>query len=153
MPSNSKTRNYKKYSRPSLKSWLKKLFNEYIYAEQNPTVTRDIGFQSWPCCSQKWETLSLKFPLWRPVPKNWQVTRSFMVWFFLSWGVDCWTENLRSWFRRITLLNYNHPISHCVSFWISTSIYPLLAGRLQGKLKLFNSIWLLPKKHVRLELE
>jgi hypothetical protein len=29
----------------------------------------------------------------RQVPKNWQVTTSFMVWFFFSWGID---ENLKS---------------------------------------------------------
>jgi hypothetical protein len=34
LPSNSKTTNHTKYSRLLLKSWLKTLSNEYIYAEQ-----------------------------------------------------------------------------------------------------------------------
>jgi hypothetical protein len=29
-----------------------------------------------------------KFWLWRQVPENWQFTRGFMLWFFLSWGMD-----------------------------------------------------------------
>jgi hypothetical protein len=32
----------------------------------------------------------------RQVPESWQVTRSFLVWLFLSWSIDYRTENLKS---------------------------------------------------------
>jgi hypothetical protein len=50
-----------------------------------------------------------KFWLWRQVPENWQVTRGFPVWFFLSWGIDCWTKD-----AKCGCGSFNHPISHCV---------------------------------------
>ncbi len=79
-----------KWSNTSQKSWSKNFSNEYIYAEQNPNRIRDIRFQSWPCRSQKWYTISLKFWLWRQVPENWQAIRTF-----------------------------SHPISHCndADYW------------------------------------
>jgi hypothetical protein len=30
----------------------------------------------------------LQYSVWRSVPKNWQVVRGFMVWIFLSFGID-----------------------------------------------------------------
>ncbi len=71
-----------------MKSWLKNLSKEYIYAEQNPNRTRDICFQSRPFRNPEWLTVFLKFSLWGWVPKKWQVTRGFLLWFFLSWGID-----------------------------------------------------------------
>jgi hypothetical protein len=62
-----------------LESWLKDLSNEYIYAEQNPNRTRDIGFQSWRFRSQSRLGVPPMFWLWRQVPENWQVTRGFML--------------------------------------------------------------------------
>ncbi len=94
------------------KSWLKNLSNEYKYVEQNPNRTRDICLQSWPFHCQKRPRHSLKF--WRQVPENWQVTKSFMVCFFLSWGIDCWIKSEKTKSGRITFLNFNHPISHCI---------------------------------------
>jgi hypothetical protein len=99
---------------PWLKSWLKNLSNEYIYAEQNTSRTRDISFQSWPFRSQSKLTFSHKFSLWGQVPEKWQVTRDFMLQLFLSWGIDYWIKNKKSKFGRITSRNFVHPISLCV---------------------------------------
>jgi hypothetical protein len=84
-----------------------------IYAEQNPNRTRDICFQNWPFRNQKWLTVFLKFSLWRRVPENWQVTRGFMLWSFLSWGIDYRNKSSETKFGRITSWTFNHPISHC----------------------------------------
>jgi hypothetical protein len=45
--------NLMKITNACLKSWLKNLSNECIYAEQNLNITREICFQSWPPRSQK----------------------------------------------------------------------------------------------------
>jgi hypothetical protein len=111
LPYNSKTRNYTKYLRPLLKSWLKNLSSEYIYAEQIPNRTWDMCLQSWSCRSQRRETFSLKFWLWRQVPKKWQITRGFMFWRFLSWGIDYRTEIFKSCFEESL-------------FWILTTLFP-----------------------------
>ncbi len=94
-----------------MKSWLKNLSNEYIYAEQNPSRTRDISIQSWPFRSRKRPRVSLKFWLWRSVPEKWQVTRGFMLWFFLNWSIDYQIKNSKTKFGRIT-------------FWILTTLFP-----------------------------
>jgi hypothetical protein len=91
--SNRKISKLTKLSYTSLKSWLKNLSNEYIYAEQNPSKTRDIWFQSWSSRSQKASKFSLKFWLCRPVPENWGVPRGYVLWFFLSWGINYCTFN------------------------------------------------------------
>ncbi len=85
------------------------IFIKYKYVEQNPNQSGDISFQSWPCCSKRRNTISLKFWLWRPVPENWQVTRGFPVWFFLSWGID---YRIKS--EKAKCGCFNNPISHCV---------------------------------------
>ncbi len=71
------------------------------------------GFQSWPLCWQKRSTDSTNFWLWRQVPENWQVTRGFMLWLFLSWGIDYWTKNAKTKSGKFTFWNFCHPISHC----------------------------------------
>jgi hypothetical protein len=91
----------------------KNLSIEYIYVEQNLNRSWDIWLQSWPCRSQKWETLSLLFWLWRQVPENWQLTRDFMLWCFLSWGIDYRIKSEKTKSGRITSWNFVHPISHC----------------------------------------
>ncbi len=96
-----------------MKSWLKNLLIEYIYAEQNPNRTWDIWFQSWPFRSEKRIANSTKFWLWRQVPENWQATWGFMVWLFLSWGIDYQIKNKKAQSGRITSWNFVHPISHC----------------------------------------
>ncbi len=96
-----------------MESWLKNLSNEYIYAEQNPNRTWDIWIQSWPFRSRKRPCFSTKYWLWRQVPEKWEVTRGFMVWFFLSWGIDYRKKNKKTKFGRITSWNFVHPISHC----------------------------------------
>ncbi len=98
----------------SLKSWLKNLLIEYIYAEQNPNRTWDIWFQSWPFRSEKRIANSTKFSLWRPVPGKWAATWGFMVWLFLSWGIDYQIKNKKTQSGRITFWIFCHPISHCV---------------------------------------
>ncbi len=112
------------------KSWPKNLSNKYIYAEQNSSRTQDIGFQSWPLRSQKRLTFSLKFWLWRQVPENWQATRDFMLWFFLSWGINYRTKNSKTKSKRMTSWTFNHPISHCVccKFNITNNIDLLKLG-------------------------
>ncbi len=55
------------------------------------------------------------------------VTRDFMLWLFLSWGIDYRTNNPKKLFERITFWNFVHPISHCASF-------------LKGLFIIFNSI-------------
>jgi hypothetical protein len=82
LSSSQKTTGLVKFSRTSQKSWPKNLSNEYIYVEQNLNGTRDICFQSWPPRSQKRPRFSLMFSLWKYLPKNWQVTRGFMLCFF-----------------------------------------------------------------------
>ncbi len=47
-----------------------------------------------------------KFWLWRQEPENWQLTRGFPVWFFLSWGIDYWIKSEKS-----KCGTFNHPIS------------------------------------------
>jgi hypothetical protein len=47
-----------------LKSWLKNLSNEYIYAEENLNRTRDICFQSWPFHRQSRLGVPPMFWLW-----------------------------------------------------------------------------------------
>ncbi len=96
-----------------MKSWLKKLSIEYIYAEQNPNRTWDIWFQSWPFRSEKRIANSTKFWLWRPVPGKWAATWGFMAWLFLSWGIDYQIKNKKTQSGRITSWNFVHPISHC----------------------------------------
>jgi hypothetical protein len=67
---NLKTTTLTKLSYTSLKSWLKNLSNEYIYAELNSSKTWDISFQSCPLRWQKRLTISTKFWLWRPMLGN-----------------------------------------------------------------------------------
>ncbi len=83
------------------------------YAEQNLNRTWDICFQIWPFRSQRKLSISPKFWLWRPVPGKWAATRDFMVWLFLSWGIDYQIKNKKTWFGRITSWNFVHSISHC----------------------------------------
>ncbi len=45
--------------------------------------------------------------------ENQQVTRGFMYWFFLSWGIDYRIKTSKTKFERITSRTFNHPISHC----------------------------------------
>ncbi len=100
------------YTRPIPLKFLFRFFHYFYYdkyVEQNPNRTRDISFQSWPCRSQKRNTISLKFWLWRQVPENWQLTRGFPVWFFLSWGID---YRIKS--EKAKCGSFNHPIFHCV---------------------------------------
>ncbi len=103
----------------SLKSWLKNLLIEYIYAEQNPNRTWDIWFQSWPFRSEKRLANSTKFWLWRSVPGKWAATWGFMVWLFLSWSIDYQIKNKKTQSGRITSWNFVHPISHCAFSWNS----------------------------------
>jgi hypothetical protein len=92
-----------------LKSWLENLSNEYIYAVQNMNRTRNISFQSWPFRSQSRLGDPPKFSLWTQVPKKRQVTRGFLLWFFLSWRLTI-EEKVRkqnleeSLFRFLTIL-------------------------------------------------
>jgi hypothetical protein len=44
----------------------------------------------------------------------WRVTRGFMVWFFLSWGIDYRIKNVKTNSGRMTSLTFFHPISHGV---------------------------------------
>ncbi len=113
MPYIFRTKNLTNFPYTSLESWLKTLSNEYIYAEQNPNRTRAISIQSWPLCWQKRLGDSPKFSLWRQVPENWQVTRGFLLWFFLSWSIDYRIKSEKTKSERSTFLNFNHPISHC----------------------------------------
>jgi hypothetical protein len=109
----------------------------YVYVKQIPNRTRDICFQSWPCrCrSQRSGTLSLNFWLWRKVSKNWQVTRGFMFWRFLSWGIDYRTENFKSWFWRITFWIY--------PFW--TTLFPSVSKWVHH----FDLLGLISKNFIR----
>ncbi len=104
---------FTKLPNTSLESWPKNLSNEYIYAEQNPNRTRDISFQSWRFRSQSRLGVPPMFWLWGQVPKKWQVTRGFWLWFFLSWGIYYWKKSSETKFERITSRNFYHPISHC----------------------------------------
>ncbi len=129
--------NLMKITNTLLKSWLKNLSNEYIYAEGNLNRSWDIWFQSWLFRNQKRLLFSPKFWLWRQVQENWQVKRGFMVWFFLSWGIDCRIETWKYRFGRITSRNFNHPISHCVLVW-SHSILVLVKSAEYTVIKVLN---------------
>jgi hypothetical protein len=56
---------------------------------------------------------SPKFWLWSEVPKNWQVARGFMLWCFLSWGVDYRIKKNHNPEESL-FWAFNHPISPCV---------------------------------------
>jgi hypothetical protein len=105
-----------------LKNWLKNLSNECIYGKQNPNRTRDIWLQSWPFRSQRKQTFSPKFWLWKPAPKKCRVTRGFMFWFFLSWGID---------YRK--KVQKPNPKKWVAQFFSSISLYHLLLGRAKVK--------------------
>ncbi len=76
----------------NIHQWKADLLIEYKYVEQNMNRARDIGVQSWPFRSQKIARFSPKIWLWRQVPENWQVTRGFILWLFLSWSIDYRTK-------------------------------------------------------------
>ncbi len=94
-----------------MKSWLKNLSNEYIHAEQNLN-TRYLP-PKLTLSQPKKITISPKFWLWRQVPEIWQVTRGFMLWFFLSKGIVNRIKGSKTKFGRNTSRNFVHPISHC----------------------------------------
>ncbi len=89
----------------------------YTYAEQNPNRTRDICLQSWPFRSPFRLTV---FTL-RAGTKKWQVTR-FLLWFFLSWGIDYKKKSSKTKFERIT-------------FWILTTLFPTVQRFIENFIK------------------
>ncbi len=64
--------------------------------------------------------------LWRQVPENW----GFMMWFFLSWGVDHRIKTKIANSGRITSWTYDHPISHC--------------GKTVSQLQGVKVVWVIP---------
>ncbi len=96
----------------SLKSWLKTLSNEYIYAEQNPNRTRDICFEEIGGC------------------------KGFLLWFFLSWSIDYRTKSAKAKFKKITSWDFYHPISHCAS-----ERYVVSFGHISGKYVAVPNFW------------
>jgi hypothetical protein len=110
---NSKTGKVTMIASKPLKTWSKNLSNEYIYAEQNPNRTWAVGFQSWPYRSRNRQTPFLKFSLWMSVTAKCGASKSFISWFFLSWGIDYWIKNQKTKSGRITFWIYFHPSAHC----------------------------------------
>jgi hypothetical protein len=81
---------------------------------------------------------SPKFWLWKPAPKMSRVTRSFMFWFFLSWGIDYRKKSSKTKSERMTSWTFNHPTSHCERCLISSWILGLKKHSSRQVLQILN---------------